>query len=170
MTKHPMVQRTIVLFACLMTAAFAVLFSATTANAQASSITSNYTETIYPLMYSGCAGRVNLTVQGEIHFVFHVTETPSGQRIFKYHINYAGVSAVDPAGNQYSVSSGSNDTTVLEDSDQRNFTVVQYFKLIGQGQAANERVKTTSHITINDNGEITSIFSRFDGDCSTRDD
>lgn len=168
MTKHPVVQRTLLLFACLMTAAFALLFSATAANAQASSITSNYTETIYPSTYSSCVGG-NLTVQGEIHFVFHVTEAPSGQRIFKYHINYAGVSAVDQAGKQYSVTSNSNDTTVLDDFDQRNFTVVQYFRLIGHGRAANERVRTVSHVTINDNGEITSIFSRFEGDCSTRD-
>jgi hypothetical protein len=69
-------------------------------------------------------------------------------------------------GNQYTVSTVNNDTNVLEDFDLRTFTVIQYFKLIGKGHAANERVRTVNHVTINDKGEITAIFSKFDADCS----
>jgi hypothetical protein len=166
MTKTFLVHRAFMLFAYLTLGAFALLFSSTSANAQASSSTSNYTETVSPTMYSGCAGQVILTLEGQIHNVFHVTETPSEQRLFRYHTNYQGVTAVDPVGNQYRVSTVNNDTTVLEDSGQREFTIVQYFKLIGKGAAANERVRVINHVTINENGEVTAIFSKFSADCS----
>ncbi len=165
MLKNLLVNKTFMFFACLTVAAFALLFSPTSTNAQASSFTSNYTETVSPTTYSGCAGS-DLALEGQIHFVIHVTETPSGQRIVRYHTNFQGVTAVDELGQQYRVSSVNNDTTVLEDSELRTFTVVQYFKLVGKGPAANERVRSISHVTINDQGEVTAIFSKFNTDCS----
>jgi hypothetical protein len=165
MVSSSLVHKTFMLLACLSVAVYTLLFSPTSTNAQASGFTSNYTETVFPTTFSGCAGG-DLTVEGQIHYVIHTTETPSGQRIVRYHTNFQGVSAVDELGKQYRVSSVNNDTTVLEDSEPRNFTVVQYFKLIGRGPAANERVRSISHTTINDKGEVTAIFSKFDADCS----
>lgn len=139
------------------------VFSTVQANAQASPITSNYTEDVPATTFNPCVGG-QITLSGQIHYVFHVTEAPSGQRVFRYHINYQGVNGVDSAGNQYRVASQSNDATIL-DSELRNFTVVQYFRLLGSGPAANERVRTVNHVTVNDIGEVTSIFSRVETDC-----
>jgi hypothetical protein len=163
MLKVPLIHRTFMFFACLTVATFALLFSSTSTNAQASSSTSNYTETVFPTTYSGCAGSF-LTLEGQIHFVFHATETLSGQRIVRYHTNFQGVSAVDELGKQYRVSSVNNETMVFEDSELRNFTVVQYSILIGKGRAANERVRSVSHVTVNDKGEVTAIFSKFNAE------
>ena len=163
MIKKYAVLKPLALSFCLMTA-LTLFLSPASANAQAAAFTSNYTEQVAPTTFSPCAGST-ITLTGEIHYVFHVTETPSGQRVFRNHINYQGVSGVDAAGNQYQVASQSNETTVL-DEELRTFTIVQYFKLLGRGQAANERVRTVNHVTINDNGEVTSIFSKFEGDCS----
>lgn len=164
MIKKYAVLKPLALSFCLMTA-LTLFLSPASANAQAAAVTSNYTEQVPPTTFSGCAGSAIITLTGEIHFVFHVTETPSGQRVFRNHINYQGVSGVDAAGNQYQVASQSNDTMIL-DEELRTFTVVQYFKLLGRGPAANERVRTINHVTINDNGEVTSIFSKFEADCS----
>jgi hypothetical protein len=165
MTKNLLVHRTFMLFACLTISAFAFMFCPTSTNAQAVSSTSNYTETVFPTTFSGCAGGA-LILEGQIHNVFHVTETPSGQRVFRNHTNFQGVTATDALGNQYRVSTVNNDTTVLE-AELREFTVVQYFKLIGKGPSANERVRTVNHVTVNANGEVTAIFSKFYADCST---
>ena len=164
MIKKYAVLKPLALSFCLMTA-LTLFLSPASANAQAAAITSNYTEQVPPTTFNPCAGST-ITLTGEIHFVFHTTETPSGQRVFRNHINYQGVSGVDAAGNQYQVASQGNDTMILEE-ELRTFTVVQYFKMLGRGEAANERVRTVNHVTINDNGEITSIFSKFEGDCSS---
>ena len=162
MIKKYAVLKPLALSFCLMTA-LTLFLSPASANAQAAAFTSNYTEQANST-FSGCASST-ITLTGEIHFVFHATEAPSGQRVFRTHINYQGVSGVDAAGNQYRVASQSNDTMIL-DEELRTFTIVQYFKLLGRGQAANERVRTINHVTINDNGEVTSIFSKFEADCS----
>ena len=163
MTKKYAVLKTIGLSFCFMTA-LTLFLSPASANAQAFAFTSNYTQQIYPTTFSGCAGGM-LTLTGEMHFVFHFTETPAGPRIFRSHINNQGVSNIDAAGNQYQLNSQSNDTTILEE-ELRTATVVQYYKLIGRGNAPNERVRNVNHVTFNDNGEITSIFSKFEADCS----
>lgn len=163
MTKKYAVLKAIGLSFCLVTA-LTLFFSPTSVKAQAYTSTSSYTQQVFPSTFSPCAGG-SITLTGEMHFVFHVTETPSGQRVFRSHINYQGVSGFDSAGNEYQLASQSNDTSTY-DEELRTATVVQYYKLIGHGAAANERVRNINHVTFNDNGEITSIFSKFDADCS----
>jgi hypothetical protein len=165
MLKSPLIHRIFIFIACLTVGSCALLFSPTSTKAQASSFTSNYTETIFLTPFSGCAGS-DLTLEGQIHTVIHVTETPSGQRIVRNHTNFQGVIAADALGNHYRVSTVNNDTTILDDSEQSSFTIVQYFKLIGKGPAANERVLSISHVTINDKGEVTAIFSKSNADCN----
>ncbi len=164
MTKKYAVLKTIGLSFCLMTA-LTLFFSPASANAQAFAFTSNYTQQIYPTTFSGCAGGM-LTLTGEMHIVFHFTETPAGPRIFRSHFNNQGVSGYDAAGNQYQLNSQSNDTMILDEDELRTATIVQYYKLIGHSAAANERVRNVNHVTFNDNGEITSVFSKFEMDCS----
>ena len=165
MIENYRVRGTFAPLVCLMMLfAFVLLFSTTSAKAQAFSFTSNYTQQVFPTSFSGCAGG-NLILDGQMHFVFHFTETPSGPRLFRSHINYQGVTATDQSGNQYALNSNSNDVTILED-ELRTATVVQYFRLIGRGQNAKEYVRNVNHVTFNDNGEITSLFSKFYAECN----
>jgi len=164
MSKKPLVPRTFMLLACLTVTVFVNLFSPTSANAQASSFTQSYSFPLDRTTFSGCAGGA-LSLEGQTHFLFHDTQTPSGQRVFRYHTNLQGAVAVDASGREYRVSSGTNEIMILEESGLRTFTVVQYWHLLGQGSAPNERFRTVNHVTINNNGEITSIFSRSEADC-----
>lgn len=143
----------------------ALVLSPARTRSQAESTTFNFTETVPAVTVGTCEGTRLISLTGEVHFVVHFTTSASGNQHVHYSINYQDVTGVDQFGNNYNVNSNSNDTSSFNAETQTSESVVQYFRLIGQGQVPNQQVRNVMHITINNNGEPTAVFDHFYTDC-----
>ena len=152
--------------AALAAVAMTLSLSNAPARAQATTTTFNFTEPVPPTTVGTCDGFRLIALSGDVHFVMTFNESASGNQHFRFEMNYQGVSGVDQFGNQYSVSANNSDTAVFNADTQSSESIVQYFRLIGQGQTPNQRVRNVSHITINNNGEPTAVFDHFDAECN----
>jgi hypothetical protein len=159
-------QKTVtrLLFAALALAALSFA-SPATVRAQADSDTTSFTEPVPAVTVGTCEGTRIISLSGEVHFVVHFTTSASGNMHVHYSINYQDVTGVDQFGNNYTVNSNSNDTSNFNADTQTSESVVQYFRLIGQGSVPNQQVRNVMHITINNNGEPTAVFDQFYTDC-----
>ena len=146
-------------------AATLLLLSPARVGGQASSSTFTFTETVPAVTVGTCEGTRLISLTGTVHFVVHFTTSASGNQHVHYTINYQNVTGTDQFGNQYTVNSNSNDTSSFNADTQTSESVVQYFRLIGQGQVPNQQVRNVLHITVNNNGEPTAVFDHFYTDC-----
>ena len=95
----------------------------------------------------------NVHLVGTLHTVLKITSNNEGFTVFEHH-NPQGVSGygVD-TGDSYQ---GTGVTRNITHSDDvLNDTFVNNFRIIGQGNGNNYLVHTTSHFTINANGDLT---------------
>jgi hypothetical protein len=152
-------------FAAVALAATFLLLSPARTRSQASSSTFNFTAPVPAVTVGTCEGTRLISLTGEVHFVVHFTTSASGNQHVHYSINYQDVTGVDQFGNNYNVNSNSNDTSSFNAEAQTSESVVQYFRLIGQGQVPNQQVRNVMHITVNNNGEPTAVFDHFYTDC-----
>ena len=152
-------------FAAVALVAAFLLMSPARTHSQASSETFNFTEPVPAVTVSTCDGLRLISLTGEVHFVVHFTTSASGNQHVHYSINYQDVTGTDQFGNQYQVHSNSNDTSNFNAQTQTSESVVQYFRLIGQGSVPNQQVRNVSHITVNNNGQPTAVFDHFYTDC-----
>ena len=152
-------------FAAAALAAAFMLMSPARTRSQASSSTFSFTEPVPAVTVGTCEGTRLISLTGEVHFVVHFTTSASGNQHVHHTINYQDVTGTDQFGNQYKVNSNSNDTSNFNAETQTSESVVQYFRLIGQGQVPNQQVRNVMHITVNNNGEPTAVFDHFYTDC-----
>jgi hypothetical protein len=96
---------------------------------------------------------------GELHIVFHITITEDGHVTVKSQANPQGVSGVgSTTGDKYQGTGVTSTTATFDEVEEfpAEFTLINNFRIIGQGPAGNDLlVHTTDHVTVNANGEMT---------------
>lgn len=132
---------------------------------QATTVTTNETIPFTSTLTNTCNGD-QVTFQGNMHVTNHTTADASGGFHLRTHTNYQDVTGTGaPSGLNYRVGTTSNQTTNDPDGAQSEMTVIQTIKLISQGSALNYFIRVVFHITINANGETTSIVNETSIEC-----
>lgn len=145
--------------------ALALVGTHTAAHAQATTVTSN---AIFPFTETRttCGGQ-EVILSGKMHLLAHVTTDAQGGRHAILQINTAGVKGTDAAGNQYVSSATSNES--LNDAGQAGSqyedNITTKFLLVGKGNLPDMLVKTTMHVTVNAEGEMTAQVTNVVADC-----
>ncbi len=113
---------------------------------------------------AGGAGElVHLT--GNLHALFHVTISNSGNFSLKEHFQPQGVSGIgQTTGAKYQATGGTQDRLHFGRVGVV-FTLINNFRIIGQGPGNNFLVHETFHITVNANGTLTSFVDGFKVEC-----
>lgn len=114
---------------------------------------------------NGGAGE-NVDLSGFLHAVTHVTVTGNNFHV-KYHTQPQGISGVgETTGDKYQ---GTGETQEQYGGSfvngQYEDTYVNNFKIIGQGTGNNYLIHENLHVTINANGEVTTLIDNFTADC-----
>ena len=114
---------------------------------------------------NGGAGEV-VALQGDLHILSHVTVSNSGNVHVKVHFQPMGISGQGlTTGDKY------QGTGVTQEQFNSNGplpitdTFINNFRIIGQGPGNNFLVHATFHITINANGDVTSVVDNFKAEC-----
>jgi hypothetical protein len=118
--------------------------------------------TIVPCANGG-AGE-ELLVEGTVHEVFRVTETPSGLLRFSLHHNFQGVTGTGlTTGDTYRAVENGNVHLHLAPGSTTTFELK--FHLFGPGPDNNLTIHASSHVTITPNGDVTVDRSTFTVEC-----
>jgi hypothetical protein len=137
------------------------------AGAAASTVTTNVRTPIDSLVFASCANGgagEDVAVSGTLHEVFHTTVDNAGGFHVRQESNPQGLSGVGQVtGTQYQVTGGN----VLELNMKAAFeeTLVNNFRVIGQGPDNNFVFHQTSHVTVNANGTVTAEHLSFQFEC-----
>lgn len=134
----------------------------------ASQFTDNGAFPLDMLVYVPCAAAgsgewVHLT--GTLHTLFHVTVSSSGNFKVKGHFQPQGVSGTgETTGGKYQ---GTGVTQDIFHSGRVGLTysLVNNFRIIGQGSGNNFLVHEVFHITVNANGTLTAFVDGFKVGC-----
>jgi hypothetical protein len=114
---------------------------------------------------NGGAGEL-VALHYTIKLVFHASDDPSGGVHVTIELNSQGGGGVGlTTGDSYhQVQTGMTHivTTITEVAES---TFVATFRLVGQGNRNDLVWHSSTHLTINSNGEVTSSFLYFSGDC-----
>ncbi len=130
--------------------------------AQATSTTTN-TEMPFTASLTDCNSQP-VVVSGTMHMVTHYTMDASGGTHIEIHTNYQDVSGTSGTITYRAVSS--NHHSFNSNGAQTEFTVIDDVRLISRGPTDNLTIRATMHITINANGEVTAVFTRFEMVCN----
>jgi hypothetical protein len=106
---------------------------------------------------NGGAGEF-VQLSGELHVLFHVSISDSGQLTIKEHFQPQGATGVGlTTGDTYQATGVTQGITTVDTVDGFPFetTFVNNFRIIGHGLDNNLLVHTTFHVTVNANGEVT---------------
>jgi hypothetical protein len=157
------------LFALLV--ALAVLWQPRSASAQAITNTTNTTLPISLTVFVPCAnagaGEI-VALSGDLHDLFHVTISASGQVTVKFQDNPQGVSGVgQTTGDTYQGTGVTQQMITFDGVDgfPFEFTFINNFRIIGQGPGNNLLVHATEHVTVHANGEVTAVVTNLSVDC-----
>jgi predicted extracellular nuclease len=103
-------------------------------------------------------------LSGTQHALFHVTTDNQGGLHLKSTIQFQGVSGIgQSSGDKYQATGASqSETTITAGSEQ---TLVNSFKIIGEGPGNNLLVRQTTHVTITANGDLTAFVNNFSVEC-----
>lgn len=147
-------------------AALIIVGAESAARAQASTVTSNASFPFADTAVS-CDGET-VNVSGKMHLLAHVTTDARGGRHVTLQINTAGVKGIgESSGSEYVSSSTNNDS--INDPDttggQSEYTTTTKFLLVGKGRLPDMFVKTTMHVTVNANGEVTAEVTNVRAEC-----
>ena len=139
-------------------------------SAQAVAITTNdfipFAQAVLVPCANGGAGEVVL-ISGTLHVQNHITINDNRASI-KIHFQPQGAGGVGlTTGDQY------NATGVTQEHDSlpltngaTEFTFTNNFRIIGQGPDNNLQVHQTVHVTVNANGDVTTIVDNSTVDCN----
>jgi hypothetical protein len=106
----------------------------------------------------------DVLVEGTIHRVFHATETPNGLRLH-IHENFQGVTGTGlTTGDTYQGAGNVNAHLHLAPGVTETFE--RQFLLVGPGPDNNLRVRESHHLTVNANGELTTVRDDITVECS----
>ncbi|HEX6371391.1 MAG TPA: hypothetical protein VF006_20910 [Longimicrobium sp.] len=111
---------------------------------------------------AGGAGEI-VQVEGTLHTVFHITETPNGLRISIHEnpqdVNGTGLTTGDTYHATGSFNAHLHLAPGVTESRQRQFL------LVGPGPDNNFTVHQTSHITVTPDGDVTADFDKITIEC-----
>jgi hypothetical protein len=115
-----------------------------------------------------CTGEL-VPVEGTQHLVFHRTEDADGGFHFRGHENLQA-KGVSDSGAKYVVREGFNSQDKFDvfGESATNFTFMATLQFIRQGSETAEddfQAKVLSHVTINANGEVTSVVEQSESEC-----
>lgn len=158
-------KRKVLTTALLLACAFALSAPLATrpAFAQATTITDNQTVPI-DFIATACNGET-VAISGTSHVVVHATTTPDGHITFKTHIQFQ-LSGTSASGITYNANETVDSTEITNSGGAQVLTSVGQLHLISQGSTDNLVVRTTIHVTVNANGQITSTSFEFTTDCN----
>jgi hypothetical protein len=106
----------------------------------------------------------DVLLSGSLHVITHLTFSNSGTVTIKTHFQPQGISGVGQVtGAKYQATGVTQD--ILNLSFGENYTLVNNFRMIGQGPGNNFTVHENFHYTINANGTLTSVHDNFTADC-----
>jgi hypothetical protein len=114
-----------------------------------------------------CSGEV-VGLEGEIHFVVTETTDSSGGVHFTGHSNYQNVYGIGlDSGEDYRLVNVTNSPTVEHAVEDGASVITSTTRLmvIGPGKDNNYTVTGITHLTVNNNGEITSVKFEFESGC-----
>ena len=112
----------------------------------------------------GCEEPILLT--GTLHLVSHVTFDANGGFHLVSESNPQGVRGLGlTSGTMYQGTGVGRVNANASGSGAEEFTTVGSFKIIGRGPTDNLLVQATFHVTVNANGEVTSVVDNFSVRC-----
>lgn len=154
-------------FATLLAITAIALAGAAGAGAQATTVTTNEQVPITVFAFVPCAndGAGELVVlTGTLHVLTHVTIDDQGGLHVKQHFQPQGLSGVGlTTGDTYR---GTGVTqTEFNATAATEQTSINNFRIIGQGRDNNFLVHSTFHVTVNANGEVTTVVDNFSAEC-----
>jgi hypothetical protein len=143
------------------------LTGAAGAGAQATTVTTNEQVPIVVFAFVPCAndGAGELVeLSGTLHVLTHVTTDDQGGLHVKQHFQPQGISGVGlTTGDKYQGTGATqtefNATAAFEQTSVNNF------RIIGQGPDNNLLVHATFHVTVNANGDVTTVVDNFSVEC-----
>ena len=136
------------------------------ARAQATTVTSNASFPFAETAVSCDGETVNLS--GKMHILAHATTDARSGRHVVLQINTASIKGVgESSGSEYVSSTTNHDS--INDPDtlggQSEHTLITKFLLVGKGRLPDMFVKTTLHVTVNANGEVTAEVTNVTAEC-----
>lgn len=154
-------------FATLLAITAIALAGAAGAGAQATTVTTNEQVPITVFAFVPCAndGAGELVLlTGTLHVLTHVTIDDQGGLHVKQHFQPQGLSGVGlTTGDTYR---GTGVTqTEFNATAATEQTSINNFRIIGQGRDNNFLVHSTFHVTVNANGEVTTVVDNFSTEC-----
>jgi hypothetical protein len=151
-------------FALLAAFVGTLTMSPRTVSAQASQSTLNFVFQDVPFFASGCGD--NITGTATLHFVLHFTYDAAGGNMFVLEVNLEGATALGASGATYRVAEVTQEEfTSNGPGPQLEETIIENFHMISPGTAPNYDVHMTLHITINNNGEVTTVVDNTSAEC-----
>lgn len=117
-----------------------------------------------PCALDGQGEYVRLT--GELHFVFHVTMGKGGNFHIVDEVNPQGVIGTGEVSGDTYQGTGMGQSIYNGAAFPFEKTLVENFRIIGQGPDNNLLVHETRHITINANGDVKATVENFSIECN----
>ena len=116
---------------------------------------------------NGGAGEV-ISVSGPLHVLTHTTISNSGMAHVKQHFQPQGLSGEGfTTGDKYQGTGVTQEefNVDLRDGAPQTDTFINNFRMIGQGPDNNYLVHENFHVTVNANGEVTTVVDNFSVTC-----
>jgi hypothetical protein len=115
---------------------------------------------------NGGAGE-EVILEGNLHILFHVTINGNNV-VTKTHFQPQGISGNGTiTGDKYQATGVTQEIAKSSlVNGQANFTLVNNFRIIGQGPGNNFRIHENFHITVNANGTLTAFVDNFSAECN----
>jgi hypothetical protein len=103
---------------------------------------------------------------GDQHLVFYESSTANGHLNTKIHWNAENVTGIGQyTGFAYRATGVTQDHTISSPALPYEYTMVNDYQIIGQGQATNMDLHETVHMTVNANGSVTAWVSDYNFSC-----
>jgi hypothetical protein len=144
--------------------AFAILGAGARVSAQAGGATTTESFPLDFTVFIPCVPE-NVHLTGNLEIVNHTTVRPDGSLLVVSHINPQGLSGVgDATGDTYH---GSGVTqNVFNANAGQQITFVNIMRFVGPGRGNDFVVQQNVHVTVNANGQTTTVVDNFSVDCS----
>ena len=114
--------------------------------------------------FDGCSGDT-VTVSGQLLLISTFTDTPSGGFHDVFVLVPRSVRGVSSSGVAYKVVGGDRSTFSVNGQGTETFTNTDQFMVISQDGEDNLLTRFTFHVTVNANGETTTIVDSFSAKC-----
>jgi hypothetical protein len=112
---------------------------------------------------NGGAGE-DVLLSGTLHILTHITLSSGGTLLIKTQFQPQGISGIGTVtGAKYQGTGVTQDHLHLAFGE--NYTMVNNFRMIGQGPGNNFLVHETFHYTVDANGFLTTVHDNFTADC-----